>query len=126
MEENPKKCPYLLRVSRQKITCTGIVPGSEMHQVYPSPGLEKEDTALLCHSNYHRCPTARMLNGLHFRFQVHPCPHNDEVECLHPDQCHHCGWNPTVATARLAVFLNRLCNRVAADSQTPGQNPDKR
>lgn len=107
MSTNPKECPYHLGMSRQRINCTGIVPGSEVRQSYASPGMEKRNYAQFCGSNYHRCPTAQMLNALYARFQVHPCPNNSEVECLHPDQCRRCGWNPAVADARLADFQDR-------------------
>lgn len=107
MHENPKKCPYHLGTSRQKITCAGIVPGSKIHQAYSIAGEEMKDYLLLCCCNYHRCPTAQMLNGIHFRFQAQSCPNNKGVECLHPNQCQRCGWNPSVAQARLIAFMNR-------------------
>ena len=29
------------------------------------------------------------------------CPNNEGVACSHPNQCGTCGWNPTVALARV-------------------------
>ena len=34
-----------------------------------------------------------------------PCIYNNYVDCSNPDQCASCGWNPTVAEARLKTFL---------------------
>ncbi len=106
MSKNPRICPYYQNMTRQQITCTGIVPGCEIRQSFASPGMEKRNYDRFCSSNYHRCPTAQMLNTLHFAFHPNTCHCNSEVECLHPDECHRCGWSPVVARDRLERFLN--------------------
>lgn len=105
MHQNPRECPYFQSLSRQQIRCTGIVPGNEIRHSYDRPGAEKQNYTLLCGSAYHRCPTAQMLNTLHSRFRVYTCPNNSALECLHPEDCRRCGWNPSVARDRLAHLM---------------------
>ena len=132
MHQNTRECPYFLGMHRQCIHCTGVTDGCHIVQSFSRPGMEKDCYSRFCSGSYHRCPTAQMLNGLYLRFQIHACPNNSEVECLHPDQCHLCGWHPDVARDRLARFLQSC--RIEADGQhnastealtTHGQNTDR-
>lgn len=107
MSNNPKGCPYFIGMSRQKITCKGIVAGSEIHQAFREAGMEKAYHAEFCSNAYHRCTAATMINAVWNGYAVQPCPHNSGVECLHQSDCDSCGWNPLVAEERLRRFYIR-------------------
>ena len=107
MTDNPQRCPYYVRMGRQIIACTGIFPGSELHQGFSEPGATKEHYKGFCCCVYHSCSTARMLNEELHKFEVHICPNNSGVDCLHPDECSRCGWNPEVAEKRLTQYINQ-------------------
>ena len=104
MSENPKECPYFFGMSRQTITCRGVVPGCTIGQSFWSVRAKKAHYAEYCHSCYNRCEAALAINSVWKQFDVRPCPHNGEVDCLHQDECDRCGWNPEVTTERLSRY----------------------
>ena len=53
--ENPKMCPYLIRVNGRERYCRGTVADCEIRTWHPNKRSAEEHNAMFCCRNYHSC-----------------------------------------------------------------------